>query len=104
MKYRLKNCENIRIDKSAKEDFKKMMGWDETTFKIHTEEIIEDKKTLSDEFKEATGIGDGGYPEKDVKKAIKEFIESMKNYHSTMGMDNVNKKAKEIFGKRLVKG
>lgn len=76
MKYKLKSAECIRIDESAKEDFKKMMGWDDTKF-VENTIIVEEKKTLSSEVKDGSKVLiKGGYWYDEDK--IKEFIKDIK--------------------------
>ncbi len=40
MKYILKHIKNLSIDESSKEDFKKMMGWDERQWEFYTEKRL----------------------------------------------------------------
>lgn len=70
--------------------------------------IIEEKKTLSDKFKQSHLFGARDKIHfvadiEDVKEAIKEFMERIENDFSTKRWTNFEQVAKETFGERLVR-
>ena len=111
----------IIVSEDGKEDFKKLMNWNEIDFANKTKPITLDKKDLSENVKlDQHCYQDGAldcykgkcnncsakdfrytYMEDDVNEKIMEFIEWEK-HRTDNWKESVDKKAKELFGERLI--
>lgn len=97
----------VTVDESAKEDIKELMGWSEEEFRGNTKEMYEDdKQTLSDKIDDVNFIANPKLDVGLVKRALNDFIYQYLLFGwkdlCPHNKENVKKKAKEIFGEKLI--
>ena len=91
-----------QLNKSIREKLESIEKFEKQYGKIILGDMLEEKKTLSDKITvvEAFPSGIEIVPKKDVKEALKEFLDCLTQGKAEFS--KVRMKAKEIFGEELI--
>ncbi len=101
--FRKKVIDYLKSDRGKQKDFDDFLYYFRQSLEEnYFRQSLEEKKTLSDKKTNMSMETGWQYQEKDVKEALKEFIDWLEKQGVTFHPTDVPQKTKEIFGERLI--